>query len=215
MKLFCIADIHGDFGEIDKIRDRARDHDLIIIAGDLTNFNSRKVAMHMIEDIQEINDVLIVPGNCDLPETLMVFEELGISLHGEGKVVGDVGFFGVGGSNFTPFDTPFEIGEDEISRLLCEGYRKIAGCKRKILVSHPPPHGTRVDKTASGMHAGSRAVWDFIQRFDVDIVLCGHIHEARGEDRSKDTIILNLAPCHKGFVSLEIGEGIDFEFVDF
>ncbi len=215
MKLFCLSDIHGDFGVVDKIKRSLDDHDLVVVSGDITNFNSRMVAAKMLDALMALGPLLVVPGNCDLPETLTLFEENGISLHGHGRIVDDVGFFGVGGSNITPFNTPFEISEDAISSFLNNGYRQVTGCDKKIMVSHPPPYGTEVDKTGSGVHAGSRAVYDFIKRFDVDLVLCGHIHEGKGEDRINDTPVLNIGPGHRGFVSVDVNEKIEYKFEDF
>lgn len=215
MKLFCLSDIHGDFGIITRAKRWTDDYDLILISGDITHFNSKMVAEKMVESLKTLGRILLVPGNCDLPETHMVFEDEAVSLHGQGRVIEDIGFFGVGGSPITPFDTPFEISEDAISNLLNEGYKEIIGCKKKIMVSHPPPYGTEVDKTKDGKHGGSKAVYDFIKNFDIDMVLCGHIHEARGEDRINDTLVINNGSGHLGFVSVDFDDALDYDFVNF
>ncbi len=215
MKLYCLSDIHGDFGIIDRIKRTLDGHDLIVISGDITNFNSRMVATKMVDLLQSLGNVLLVPGNCDLQESLTMFEEKEISLHGQGKTVDSIGFFGVGGSNLTPFDTPFEISEDAITKFLNKGYQQIIGCNKKIMVAHAAPYGTKVDKTGSGMHAGSNAVYDFINQFDIDLVLCGHIHEGRGEDIVNDIPVLNIGPGKNGFVTVDIGDEITYEFVDY
>ena len=215
MKIFALADIHGDFGIIDRIKNELTDHDLITVSGDLTNFNSVKVATAMTYAIEGLSSLLIVPGNCDIPEILSLFEEENISLHGRGRSFGKIGFFGAGGSTITPFDTPFEISEAAMNKFLMAGYSQLAGCDIKIMVTHSPPFGTKIDTTGKGDHGGSEAVYEFIKRHDVDLLLCGHIHEARGEDVVAGTPVLNIGPSHVGYVEVEIDDKVSYEFVDF
>jgi Icc-related predicted phosphoesterase len=49
-----------------------------------------------------------------------------------------------------------------------------------VLVCHAPPHGTELDRIRPGLHAGSTAVRDFIQKYQPGYFFCGHIHEAEG-----------------------------------
>jgi Icc-related predicted phosphoesterase len=49
-----------------------------------------------------------------------------------------------------------------------------------ILVCHCPPLGTPLDRVRQGVHAGSRAVREFIDRCQPEYFFCGHIHEAEG-----------------------------------
>jgi Icc-related predicted phosphoesterase len=39
-------------------------------------------------------------------------------MHGKLEQIGKIRFIGLGGSNFTPFNTPFELSEEEIERVL-------------------------------------------------------------------------------------------------
>jgi len=82
------------------------------------------------------------------------------------------------------------------------------------MVSHAPPYGTKVDMTGSGLNVGSRSVRKFIESHRPDLVICGHIHEARGHDRVGDTVVINTGPLHKGFVRVKIDGKPEFEFVD-
>lgn len=47
-----------------------------------------------------------------------------------------------------------------------------------IYVLHSPPHGTRCDMVAHGLHVGSRAIRRFVERQQPPLVLSGHIHES-------------------------------------
>lgn len=217
LRLLCFADLHGNFEIAKKIESAAHDYDVLICAGDLTNFYSRDVARSMIEKlIRNSRNFLAVPGNCDLKETLELLESMKLSLHGRGRVISKTGFFGIGGSNLTPFNTPLEFSEDYIYRMLEKGYAEIKNSRVKILVSHSPPYSF-VDLTPSGEHIGSRALKDFISLHDINLVICGHAHEAKGVASFKDTLIINTSPAKYWLLSVEIDEEsgkIDYKFIE-
>ncbi len=199
MKILCIADIHGNAKKAFEIKESI---DLILVAGDITNFGGRKKAEEVIETLKRISsNIFAVPGNCDYKEVLDFLEESKISLHGKGVKINEIGIFGVGGSNKTPFATPFELSENEIAKLLESGYGSIKECKIKILLSHAPAFGI-LDKTSSGVHAGSKAVKRFLDKNKVDYVVCGHIHEAAGIAKVKETIFINPGKFSHGYVIL-------------
>ena len=82
----------------------------------------------------------------------------------------------MGYSNPTPFNTPGEYSEKELGRRLAQ----FAGLKPLILVCHCPPYGTALDRVREGVHAGSRAMAEFIERYQPEMFFSGHIHEAAG-----------------------------------
>ena len=51
-----------------------------------------------------------------------------------------------------------------------------------ILICHCPPKDTPLDRVRPNVHAGSTAVRAFIETYQPDYFLCGHIHEAAGTD---------------------------------
>lgn len=215
MEILFLADLHGDFAVLKEICDAASSFDAIGIAGDFTNFYSPQVAGSMVEDLLLKNEnLMVVPGNCDLPETAEIFKEYDISLHGQGKSMGGIGFFGVGGSNPTPFNTPLEFSEEELESMLKNGYQKVSGLKTKILVCHAPPKGT-VDCLSSGESAGSTAIREFLEDNQVELVVCGHIHEARGKELIGDIAVVNPGPACNGFLKASIhGKDIELELLD-
>ena len=117
-------------------------------------------------------------------------------LHGRKATVKGRTFVGIGGSNPTPFGTPFELSEEEIWAALGRAMEPGA-----VLVSHPPPRGF-VDRVHSGEHVGSHSVRRAIEEFRPPLVLCGHIHEARGIARLGRTTIVNPGPAQKGHSAL-------------
>lgn len=209
MKLLCTSDLHGDFTSLERLSRAAAAFDGVLIAGDITNFCSAKVASQMADEVLRSNKmVMVVPGNCDLPESSSAYDALEINLHGRGRIIGDIGFFGLGGSNITPFDTPLEFEDDEIIKLLLQGYGQVKNARLKVLLSHPPPHGI-VDVIPTGDSVGSMAVRGFLEEVDVDLVICGHVHESDGSGYLRDTLVINTGPACRGFVEVELDPGGD------
>ncbi|HBT97715.1 MAG TPA: hypothetical protein DEB25_08855 [Desulfobulbaceae bacterium] len=66
-----------------------------------------------------------------------------------------------------------------------------------LLLTHAPPHGA-VDRLGSGRHVGSKAVRAFIDEHQPALCVCGHIHEAQGEERLGVTRIFNPGAFAKG-----------------
>lgn len=204
MKILCISDIHGDIEKIENLK--GINPDLILIAGDLTNLGGKQEANLVLNELFKIsNTILAIPGNADYYEVLELLEEKNISVHGKGVKIGEIGIFGVGGSNPTPFSTPFEISENQIYELLKKGYEEIKDCKIKILLSHAPPYGI-LDKISSGINVGSKAIREFLEKNKIDYLICGHIHEACGDTKFNNTIAINPGIFSKGCYILDIKE---------
>ncbi len=215
MNLLCISDLHGRISVLDRLRKPGEEADIFIVSGDITNFGKRATAEDVVGRLLKINDSLLaVPGNCDTPEVNDVLEEYGVSIHGRGIVKEGMAFFGVGGSTITPFGTPQEYREERLLEILMRGYEAVKEYEKKVLVSHTPPYGTKADLTSSGFHVGSRGVREFIEEKDIALVVCGHIHEARGEDVLGDTCIVNPGPGHMGFAEIGLDGKVVINLVD-
>jgi len=209
LKILATTDFHGDVKAFQKVSLKARrSHvNMIAVCGDVTHFGSVQQAKELLSSLLDIkSSVLFVPGNCDPPTLAEEKIETIESIHGKCKQIGNINFFGVGGSSPSPFDTPFELTETEIANILEQGYNSCQANHRTILISHSPPKDTKVDVTSAGEHAGSFSVREFIEKTNPDLVLCGHIHEATGIDRINDTIIVNPGPARHGKCAL-----IDFD----
>ena len=199
MKIISFGDIHEDLNNLTLLKNEMESADLVIVTGDLTNFNGRKEAERVIDEIMKYNEnVLAQLGNLDQPEVNDYLTEKGINLHRNGFIRDDVGIFGVGGSNPTPFNTPTEFSEDEIETFLLDGIDKVKDAKFKIMVPHMPPKDTKIDIITAGAHAGSQSVSNFIFKHKPDIALSGHIHEARGSDTIENTLAFNAGMFREG-----------------
>jgi Icc-related predicted phosphoesterase len=198
MKFFAFGDIHMNTGDVESIPG-IRSADLIIITGDITNFGSRKDVEKVINKLMAINrNIVGVAGNLDQPDVTRYLEDIGLSLHGKGRIINGMGIIGLGGSNYTPFNTPYEFSEEKLADLLAEGLSQVGDVKDCILVSHTPPFQTKVDKLRNGKHVGSTAVRTFIDQQQPLLCLTGHIHESRGQDYIGRTHILNPGMMKNG-----------------
>jgi Icc-related predicted phosphoesterase len=199
MKIISFGDIHEDYSNLIPLKSELENADLVIVTGDLTNFNGRKEAEKVIKEIMKYNkNILAQLGNLDQPEVNDYLTERGINLHRNGFIRDDIGIFGVGGSNLTPFNTPTEFSEDEIKTFLLDGIAKVKNAKYKIMVPHMPPKDTKLDIISAGAHVGSQSVRDFILKHKPDISLSGHIHEARGSDTIENTVVFNAGMFREG-----------------
>jgi len=207
MRLVVVSDIHGRLTKLELLEEELAAADAVVIAGDITNFGGREEAREILKPLLELNRNLIaVPGNCDLVEVNELLKELKLSLHGRGKIIGEAAFYGAGGSSPTPFATPQEYPEEKLTELIETGYSSVAEQPIQVLVTHSPPFGTRLDITSSGVHAGSRAVKEFIKSRKPVLAVCGHIHEARGVAKVAETTALNPGPLHMGYAVVELRE---------
>lgn len=206
MKILVLADLHGDIVCVNETANLMEESDVVVIAGDITAKGTRDEAERIIDATQKHNaNILAVHGNMDRDEVRLFLEERKFSLHGIGRMYKGVGFFGVGGSNPTLIKTRCNYEEHEIAEFLEIGYKKIHMAKTKVLVSHVPPKGI-CDRTYLFTHAGSTAVRDFLKSHsDVELCLCGHVHEAHGFKFEENTRVLNAGSVKGGrFAQVEI-----------
>ncbi len=203
MKILAFADIHGASEKVEQILKQESDFDAIIIGGDLTTNGTVKQAEVALRRFMRFGKPLFaVAGNMDRPETDEAFEKIGVSVNGRGMMLDQVGIFGVSAAPPTPFHTPYEITEDEIALRSHSGWKDIQSAKTTIFVPHAPPFNTGVDTVPGGNHVGSTSVRRFIELHQPSVVVCGHIHEARGIDTLGNSTIVNCGPASRGFYSV-------------
>lgn len=192
MRLFVISDLHGKASLARAALEAAAGADAIVVCGDISDFGHGLREVCGVLSSFEGGEVIVVPGNCDLPsEVEKVCSEFGLTYaHGRLIDLGGVKLGTVGGSTKTPFNTPLELGEDEIASLLS----RFSNSENLVLATHSPPHGTEVDRIFSGLHVGSRALREFIEREEPLLCACGHVHERGGvEDVVGRTRVVNVA----------------------
>ena len=56
MKIISFGDIHEDLNNLTLLKNEMESADLVIVTGDLTNFNGRKEAERVIDEIMKYNE---------------------------------------------------------------------------------------------------------------------------------------------------------------
>ncbi|MFC2163019.1 metallophosphoesterase [Candidatus Altiarchaeota archaeon] len=213
MKALCIADIHGDREAVDRVSSSlmGKDFDYVFLLGDFSRGfkdptrNNRDI-LYALEAFNGLR-VKAIPGNCDQRASIDLFAARGANLHETVLELAGHALIGLGGSNPTPFDTPFELSEEEIYDHLSKMFTAMAG-KRTILLTHFPPKDTLCDELPGGVHVGSESLRKIIEEHGPEIVLCSHIHESGGrQDKIGQTQIVNVGRLSDGrAIVLDIGE---------
>ena len=218
MRLLACADFHGSREAVEKVSDLALDEetDLIIVAGDIAN-NNLRTATEFLGILKNKTNLptLFVPGNLDT-KSLADWHDASVqSIHGRAYNCQGFVFLGLGGASRGPFYTPFEYDESEAASILDEAYRSVKE-EKLILVSHCPPKNTSIDRTFSGVHAGSISVRRFMEKAEPILVICAHIHEGRGVDRIGETRLVNTGAAFQGYyATLRLDEELKIDLARF
>ena len=189
MRLLVFSDVHRDLRQAARLAERASEADVVVAAGDFASVH---------RGLEELIDMLVVietptvlvPGNNETDEALRQACAGWSSarvLHGEGTEIDGVAFFGLGGGvPVTPWDWSFDLTEEEAAE-------RLAGCPDGgVLVSHSPPKGY-VDGSD---RLGSEAVLRAVEEKQPRLVVCGHVHEAAGEEAMVGASrVLNAGPA--------------------
>jgi Icc-related predicted phosphoesterase len=193
LRILAIADVHGTEEAKDVVNDQIKEHapDLVLVCGDITQFGPPEWAKRFLDNITQRSFAL--PGNCDPKEVVAAIEKSKATLiHGKKEEFNGQIFVGLGGSNPTPFGTPFEFSEDEIYTVLDDVMVEDA-----VLAVHAPALG-HLDKTGSRSGLGSRAILDIVKKYSPKLVVSAHIHEARGVENEGKTTFVNPGPASMG-----------------
>jgi Icc-related predicted phosphoesterase len=216
MKVLVGTDFHGNEAAFESFALKAEEDraEIVIVCGDITHFGTLRQAEELLSLLTGLRvPVLFVPGNCDPPSLLGVDIEGVKCIHGQSVTYCDVTFLGLGGSTPTPFSTPFEMTEENIMETLNHASENLASSRWIVLVSHPPPRNTRLDKTHLGRHVGSLSVRKFVEERKPSVVFCGHIHEAKGKDRINNTVLVNPGPARHGdYAQAFFNEDVTIDF---
>jgi hypothetical protein len=191
VKILAFSDIHGDMMQAEKLAKQAEKEnvDLVVLAGDIT-YREQSTDNIIGPFVKRHKKVLLIPGNHETVATADFLAELyGVTnLHGYSVKSGDVGIFGCGGANIGLF----RIEESEIYDLMQKGFDKVKDSRKKIMVSHVHPHGTKMDDLTD-FFPGSTGLRRAVEKFQPDILICGHVHEAEGiEEKIGKTKVINV-----------------------
>jgi len=194
MEFLLLSDAHGVYSHIAQLLFKAGDVDAVCVIGDITDFGPNNLVQELLSLLGEDVPTLMIPGNCDLPTIVETIEESpAVNLHLKSFDYDDIKFLGIGGSNPTPFNTPFELSEAEMQSYVDTLLTDVG--ETTVLLSHTPPQGF-LDAVDS-RHVGSEAILRAVGI--VDALACGHIHEQRGTLIAGKTTIVNPGMAARGF----------------
>jgi Icc-related predicted phosphoesterase len=202
LRILALADLHNRVDRLSNLK--ADDADMIIVCGDLHNRGSEAEVRPVVEDLAALGPrVLIVPGNMDPVFSMRLWEEAGfISLHRRAVFLDGFGFMGMGGMVLRRERRPddaqkFYHQDEDVYHVLAQCSAALKEAGRRVIVTHQPPFGV-LDTLYSGQPSGCYSLRRFLEDYQPDLLLCGHIHEARGEARVGQTLVVNVGELRAG-----------------
>jgi Icc-related predicted phosphoesterase len=185
MRLLFVADLHYTLKQFDWLKERCRDYNLLIIGGDLLDLSSpldEDVQIAVVERylrlLRQQCLVAVSSGNHDGDSRNAADESVASwiqDLRLDGLYV-DGDSFDLGKTRITV--CPWWDGKLSRSELEALLEREAAVPKgRWIWIHHAPPQGAKTGWTGRIL-VGDKFLRGWIDRFNPDLVLSGHIHNA-------------------------------------
>ena len=173
MKILAFVDLHENLQALKRIKEKSKLADLIICAGDISNFSSN--LNKFLKELNNLNkETLIIPGNHEMDNELKKlcskFKNIKY-IHKDFIRKNGFLFLGYGGSGFSIEDKEFDN--------LAKKFKKIIKKDDKIiLITHAPVYGTAVDYLPwLKEHRGNKSIRRFIEQVNPILAVCGHFHE--------------------------------------
>lgn len=148
--------------------------------------------------------VYMAPGNDDHFEVDQVIEDSAaiINCNNKNVMLGEHEMITFCWANPTPWNTPREKPDEELEPMLEELCTTVKDKSSAIFNFHAPPYGYALDLAPEltenlvqaadrKIHVGSRAVAKMIEKYQPLLGLHGHIHESRGAQKAKRTLLIN------------------------
>jgi len=201
-RVYAAADIHGKKDRIERVRNNVASlkADLLVLAGDITNFISPLDVLLRVNDLAL--PVLLVRGNSDFRrvDDLCRFCANCIDLNGVRTRIRSIPFVGLSGTLPIPFHSRITLNENSC-------LKKIAPLVNSdtVFVTHTPPRGSQ-DLVVGRFHAGSSGLLKLVKRRQPPVVICAHIHESSGVTTVGKTTVVNCAMSKKRSGALLIFE---------
>ena len=190
MRIYAVADVHSQQEKFEIIKSNINNlkPDVLVIAGDITNYFSPDIFIKQLNELEI--PVLAVRGNADLkkvdnllfsyPNTIALGLIKSVSIN-------NITFIGLSGAIPFPFYSIICLKEKKAFKKI----EKITNLN-SILVVHPPPRGT-LDNIGKRFYSGSIQLRNFIRKYQPGLVICGHIHENAGFEYINKTLVINCA----------------------
>lgn len=205
MRILAVSDIHGYRTGIEFLTPVAQGCDLILVAGDITDFGGRDAAAAVLSPFAGLEArMACVAGNCDGQDVLAWLAEEGISVDGRSRMMGGFRVSGVGGGLYHHGMTPNEATEEELAAGMEAAIASSAGVAESspsIHLTHTPPNGTSLDRRKN-RQVGSHSLRECLDRVKPLLWVSGHIHESRSVSRLGPSLLVNPGPLNEGCYAL-------------
>jgi Icc-related predicted phosphoesterase len=205
LKIIATSDTHFAFDNMCEGMDQ---NDCFVHAGDAM-YSGYLTEWHGVKESFKKQSVLhkyFIPGNHDIhvevfsgPALAELRKECGVTVvgvpHTASKVVLPNGMT-LGGCPYVSNLPRWAFNRDEDT---IWGYLDMMG-RVDVLVAHSPPRAI-LDRGApsgnrGGSHYGLAALRKYIERFQPDIIICGHVHEQYGSQKVGRTMVYNVSHCN-------------------
>jgi len=215
-----MADLHDRAEMLNSLNDI--DFDLIAFCGDLHNGSDRDLAKPVAKALSKLGSpVLIVPGNMDNKDVVsnLWSEEGLINIHGGSYRIGDFGFIGMGGMvvrNPSRIGDPYRYYhiDEYVYESLANTHQDISSLAHRIVITHQPPRNAR-DTIYTGEKTGCISLHRFVVEYRPELLLCGHIHEDRGQAQIGSTMVINVGEMRMGHAAIiEINKAIKVSWLE-
>jgi len=206
MRLLALSDIHGATAGLAALSDLMQKVDLVLIAGDLTEFGGSEELREVLAFLQPAaGKAVAVPGNCDRRGARELLDSEGLSADGRLLERGGALIAGSGGGMLHTGLTPYERREEELAAALESALASVSANgdahRPLIILSHTPPYDSGADSGRGGS-SGSRRLRSILDRETPPLWICGHIHESRSAQRRGETLVVNPGPLRDGHYAL-------------
>ncbi len=196
MKFLLITDLHQKKTALEWINREIEEYkvDFVIHLGDITDMGTGEEAAEILSGIK--SKVYAIPGNCDPLDLPQKISSVAVDMHGKSTEIEGHRIVGLGGSNVTIFNTPFELSEEDL-------YSKLNAnaSEGMILMTHAPSYGI-LDQIPSGLSVGSPAIKKIVDEYHPILAMSGHIHEAIGCKTINGTTFVNPGPAKDGYSAI-------------
>jgi Icc-related predicted phosphoesterase len=203
MRIVYVVDVHDRSELVADAVAAAAPIELLIVGGDITTGGTPGDAKRAIHEWLSLTPrLLALAGNMDSAAIDVQLAELGVALDRRAVTINGVGIYGVSAAPLSHLQTPYELSEDELAGRIDIAFDQLEPARLRIFCPHAPPHGTTCDQLENGQHVGSTAVRNHIEATHPNLVLCGHIHEARATDHIGTSEIVNPGPLMRGYYAV-------------
>jgi uncharacterized protein len=191
MKILAFTDLHSNKKDFEKVKQKSKNVDLIVCAGDFTIFGDK--TDYFLNQFNKLKkDFLLIHGNhetaTEVNNLCHKYKHL-FFLHKQTYIKDDIVFIGWGGGGFSFKDKTLEKKESYFKKILNQNKDKAY-----VFVTHAPPYKTKLD-TIHDNHCGNKSIRNFIKNNKIDLNICGHIEDNNyKKDKIGLSTVINPGP---------------------